>query len=46
MRSEKFFIVTNEQFLKETRDFRKNEEERNALIKEFYEKKGISGNGY
>lgn len=43
---EKFYIVTNETFLKEIDDFKKNEEKRNEVIKDFFQKNGIAGTGY
>lgn len=43
---EKFFIVTNEQFLKEIDDFKENERIRNDFIKEFFEEHGIYGSAY
>lgn len=43
---EKFYIVSNERFLKEIRDFKKHSEERRELINEFFDKKGITGECY
>lgn len=43
---EKFYIVTNEKFLKEINNYRKHEEERRLLIKDFFENKGIVGKEY
>ena len=43
---EKFYIVSNERFLKEIRDFKKHSEERRKLINEFFDKKGIAGECY
>ena len=43
---EKFYIVSNERFLKEIRDFKKHSEERRELINEFFDKKGIAGECY
>lgn len=43
---EKFYIVTNEKFLKEIDDYRKHEEERRALVNDFFENKGIVGEEY
>ena len=43
---EKFYIVTNEDFLKEIQDFNAHAEERRLLINEFFEKYGIVGNAY
>ena len=40
---EKFYIVTNEKFLKEIDDYRKHEEERRTLANNFFENKGIAG---
>lgn len=33
---EKFYIVTNEKFLKEINDYRKHEEERRIVAKNFF----------
>lgn len=43
---EKFYIVTNEKFLKEIDDYRKHEEERRTLANNFFENKGIAGKEY
>ncbi len=43
---EKFYIVTNEKFLKEIEDFKENERKRNEFIKEFFRENGIVGSGY
>lgn len=43
---EKFFIVTNETFLKEIEDFYKNEEVRREFVKDFMTEHGIAGSGY
>ena len=43
---EKFYIVTNEKFLKEISDFKIHEEERRLLVNEFFEKYGIAGQSY
>ena len=43
---EKFYIVTNEKFLKEIDDYRKHEEERRALVNDFFENKCIVGEEY
>lgn len=43
---EKFYIVSNERFLKEIRDSKKHSEERRKLINEFFDKKGIAGECY
>ena len=43
---EKFYIVTNEKFLKEIDDYRKHEEERRILVNNFFENKGIVGEEY
>lgn len=43
---EKFYIVTNESFLKEIQDFNAHAEERRLLINEFFEKYGIAGEAY
>ena len=43
---EKFYIVTNEKFLKEIDDYRKHEEERRILANNFFENKGIVGEEY
>ena len=43
---EKFYIVTNEKFLKEIDDYRKHEEERRILVNNFFENKGIAGKEY
>ena len=43
---EKFYIVTNESFLKEIQDFNVHAEERRLLINEFFEKYGIAGEAY
>lgn len=43
---EKFYIVTNEKFLKEIEDFKENERKRNEFIKEFFQENGIVGSGY
>lgn len=43
---EKFYIVTNEDFLKKIQDFNAHAEERRLLINEFFEKYGIVGNAY
>lgn len=43
---EKFYIVTNEAFLTENRNYEKNEKQRNDFIKDFFERKGIAGTGY
>lgn len=43
---EKFYIVTNEKFLKEINDYRKHEEERRIVANNFFENKGIVGEEY
>lgn len=43
---EKFYIVTNENFLKEINDYRKHEEERRIVVNNFFEEKGIAGKEY
>ncbi len=43
---EKFYIVSNEQFLEEISDFRIHSEERRKLAKEFFERKEILGQSY
>lgn len=43
---EKFYIVTNEKFLKEIEDFKENERKRNEFIKDFFQRNGISGTCY
>lgn len=43
---EKFYIVSNEQFLKEISDFRIHSEERRKLAKEFFERKEILGQSH
>ena len=43
---EKFYIITNEKFLKEIDDYRKHEEERRSLVNDFFENKGIVGEEY
>ena len=43
---EKFYIVSNERFLKEISDFKKHSEERRKLINEFFDEKGIAGESY
>lgn len=43
---EKFYIVTNEKFLKEIDDYRKHGEERRTLVNIFFENKGIAGKEY
>ncbi len=43
---EKFYIVTNEKFLKEIDDYRKHEEERRIVANNFFENKGIVGEEY
>ena len=43
---EKFYIVTNEKFLKEIDDYRKHEEERRILVTNLFENKGIAGKEY
>lgn len=43
---EKFYIVTNENFLKEMNDYRKHDEERKIIAKNFFEDKGIAGKEY
>lgn len=43
---EKFYIVTNENFLKEMNDYRKHNEERKIIAKHFFEDKGIAGKEY
>lgn len=43
---EKFFIVTNENFLKEINDYRKHGEERRIVVNNFFEDKGIAGKEY
>ena len=40
---EKFYIVTNEKFLKEITDYRKHGEERRIVANNFFEDKGITG---
>lgn len=44
--TEKFYIVTNEKFLKEIEDFKENKNKRNKFIEDFFRKNGISGTGY
>lgn len=43
---ERFYIVTNEKFLKEIRDFRVRVKERKLLINDFFDKKGIANESY
>lgn len=43
---EKFYIVSNEQFLKEISDYRIHAKERQKLIKTFFKEKGIVGEEY
>lgn len=43
---EKFYIVSNEKFLKEIEDFYKNEKQRNEFVKRFFKEKGIEQSGY
>ena len=43
---EKFYIVTNEKFLEEIEEYKKSRKARNDLIKEFFEKHQIHGEGY
>lgn len=43
---EKFYIVTNEKFLKEINDYRKHNEERRIVINIFFDDKGIAGKEY
>ena len=43
---EKFYIVTNEKFLKEINDYRKHGEERRIIANNFFEDKGIAGKEY
>ena len=43
---EKFYIVTNEKFLKEINDYRKHGEERRIVTNNFFKDKGIAGNEY
>ena len=43
---EKFYIVSNERFLKEISDFENRSIERQKVIKEFFLKKGINGESY
>lgn len=43
---EKFYIVTNEKFLKEINDYRKHGEERRIVTNNFFEDKGIAGKEY
>lgn len=43
---EKFYIVSNERFLKEISDFKIHSEERQKLIDEFFDEKGIGGELY
>lgn len=42
----KFYIVTNEKFLKEIEDFEENERKRDEFVKEFFQKNDISGTKY
>lgn len=43
---EKFFIVTNDKFLKEISDFNLHAEERRLLINDFFNEKGIANEAY
>ena len=43
---EKFYIVTNEKFLKEINDYRKHGEERRIIANNSFEDKGIAGKEY
>lgn len=43
---EKFYIVTNEKFLKEINDYRKHEEERRIVANNFFKEKGITRKEY
>lgn len=43
---EKFYIISNKKFLKEIDDYKKHQEERRLLIKDFFENKGIVGKEY
>lgn len=43
---EKFYIVTNEDFLNEIKDYNVHDEERRKLINEFFDEKGIAGHAY
>lgn len=43
---EKFYIVTNEKFLNEIKDYNIRVEERQKLINEFFDKKGIEKESY
>lgn len=43
---EKFYIVTNEKFLKKIGDYREHEEERRIVTNNFFENKGIVGEEY
>lgn len=43
---EKFYIISNNKFLKEIDDYKKHEEERRLLIKDFFQNKGIAGQEY
>lgn len=43
---EKFYIISNKKFLKEIDDYKKQQEERRLLIKDFFKNKGIGGEEY
>lgn len=43
---EKFYIVTNADFLNEIKDYNVHDEERRKLINEFFDEKGIAGHAY
>ena len=43
---EKFYIISNNKFLKEIDDYKKHEKERRLLIKDFFQNKGIAGQEY
>lgn len=43
---EKFYIVTNERFLKEIEDYKENERKRKGFIEDFFRRNEISGTRY
>lgn len=43
---EKFYIVTNQKFLEEIEEYKKNRLRQNEFIKRFFAEKGIKGIGY